>query len=380
MSTVIEKLAAIQAAIEAGDTSANLTALDSLANLTALDGLASLTALDGLVSLTALDNLASLVALQSDVAAIKSTVTSYQPYLRYLQELTGSAELQGVEIESLTETQLSSRCKAVNFVFDQLLNVIDTMIAHGVEGYANVYEAVAGGLLVYGLAAISDGPLAFGDVGGVLIGAVSAILLFGVNLSSVKSAIEAARGDIIPALYGAKDTYDAFSAYDSNLTLDEGGKALVKVLLFGSLVKTMYVDGFDYPSGYTPRASTSCLGSTEVYLFDDLESVNTVNATCYVDDQQIVIANNGGDGVDFDSPGIDTSRVVVEIEGSTTADFVLTFYGESGSCSSVSETVSALPATVTLEGTGCQYMLKVTAPATNYTKFDYLRITAELNE
>lgn len=197
---------------------------------------------------TALNSIKSAIDdITEQLAAIKSQMATC---------CNGGADLIGVPVDQLTPLQLDKRCKAMNYIFDCVYRLCVEMEAQNVDQFGSLGAALTTGIATIVIAAALDGPAPFGDILGVVIGAIVFLLTAQADLNDIIDGLETNRNAIISDLYAATNNEEARNAFYANMTLQGPERTLLGMLLVADLLKIAYVDNFEVPAGYT--ATTQC--------------------------------------------------------------------------------------------------------------------------
>ncbi len=158
---------------------------------------------------------------------------------------TTSGEPGGIPPEGFGEPDpaiVDRLCKAANAINDSMLSVITELEASPVESFLTLGFGVVTGLVSAILAAALIpvvGILVVG-VAGAVIGATLALLVSGVDLTSLKAAMTSEGQDLVCSLFGASSATDARDSYGQVLT--GAGQSAVNVALITALLTNDVLD------------------------------------------------------------------------------------------------------------------------------------------
>lgn len=245
-------------------------------------------------------------------------------------------------------------CKAANAVHASILAAITALEASPVEGYLNLGFGVVAGLVsaIIAAAFIPVVGLLIVGVAGAIISATLALLVAGVNLTSLLAALIANRDDLICALTEATSATDARTNYKAVLTAagqSAQNTALIGAILTNNVLDLLWFSTSDseaFLDTYVPPYD--CAGCTWEHTFDF-----TIDAQGWTNDAI------GGRPFGVYSPGVGwvsvwavlaalwDERLFLRLEGpfvGTTITYVETEYQIVGTCGAASGMVlGAMP-------------------------------------
>lgn len=151
------------------------------------------------------------------------------------------------------------KCKLANMAVDDLLAVIDLLIANDVTNIANLGLGAMSAMWAFIVGTIAAGPIAWGLAGlGAILSLVGFFLVNTLDLVMLKTLIENNRTDLVCALFRAGDNANAFAEFKE--VLDDAGANPLDLLFLDTLG---VLDGlttlFFAPEGETGQAIESRL-------------------------------------------------------------------------------------------------------------------------